>query len=141
LQALSREAFTGICFPAAATRRNVCPTTHGNWLKGPAPAGNYSVRFLLVLLLILIATAWVACALEPEHFGVKQQPFAVKPWGWRRAAHGWEKSEDWWRSPAGQARSLGARLSPFSVAAFEIAVSLTVLLMWDRRDSERGKQR
>jgi hypothetical protein len=49
-----------------------------------------------------------------------------RPFGWRRTQTGWEKSHDWWKGEP-KRFSVGSRLSPLSVAALEMAVSLAAL--------------
>jgi hypothetical protein len=96
------------------------------------------VRILLVVLLALTAVGWVLCGLEANPWEASVRS-AEKPFGWRRTDQGWEKSHDWWKAEP-RRLSVGARLSPMSVAAFEVAVSLAGLALFANREKENGKK-
>jgi hypothetical protein len=96
------------------------------------------VRILLVLLLVLVAAGCVGCRIDADPFG-HGSPIAERPFGWRRTALGWEKSHDWWKAEPIRP-SLGARLSPVSVAAFELAVSLGGLAIFASREKKIARK-
>jgi hypothetical protein len=97
---------------------------------------EFLVRILLVVMVTLAAAGWAACHVEPTHLGFVSQPTATKPFGWRRTAEGWEKSENWWKTEIHPSPSAGSRLSPLSLAAMEAALSLAALAALSRPEKK-----